>query len=100
MDPDETSDNSALAMAACRGHELVTRLLLEAGASRDLAANNGETALMLASHNGHLEVVRLLLECGADKDLVMNDGRTAGQLLCWHLELAILKWCVCFLSPG
>ena len=78
----------------------MVRLLLASGADKELARNSGMTARMMASEHGHLEVVRLLLECGADKDSAMNVGRTAGQLLCWHLELAILKWCVCFLSPG
>ena len=50
MDPDEADagSNSALTMAASRGHESVARLLLEAGASKDLARNDGATALIMA----------------------------------------------------
>ena len=79
MDPDETdsSGNSELRVAASRGQESVARLLLEAGANKDLAA-----AFWMASHEGHLEVVRLLLESGAGKDLANDDGATA---LIWKL---------------
>ena len=75
-DPDATdaSGRSALAMAASCGHESVARLLLEAGANKDLATLGGVTALIAAFQNGHLEVVRLLLESGADKNLAMNDS--------------------------
>ena len=61
LDSDDTDANgdSALIMAACRGHESVARLLLEAGANKELASNEGGTALAVASQNGHLELVRL-----------------------------------------
>ena len=57
MDPDETDANghSALRMAACSGKESAARLLLEAGADKDLAGNDGLTALLWASRRGHLE---------------------------------------------
>ena len=93
LDPDETDANgsSALRMAASSGHESVARLLLEAGANKDLATNDGSTALMLASENGHLEVVRLLLESGADKDLANVVGDTALMLASENGHLEVVR---------
>ena len=55
----------------------VVRLLLEAGADKDLANTCRNTALRKASDKGHVEVVRLLLEAGANTDLAGEDGSTA-----------------------
>ena len=52
-------------------------MLLEAGADKNLADNDGSTALMMAAVQGHATVLRLLLEAGADKNLADNDGSTA-----------------------
>ena len=54
--------------AAGRGLTEVARLLLKAGADKDLKAKSGETALMLACRKGHLEIARLLVEEGAGLD--------------------------------
>ena len=50
------------------GHLDVVRHLVEVGADKDLALNNGATPLFIAAENGHLDVVRHLVEVGADKD--------------------------------
>ena len=63
--------------AVRNGHSDVVRLLLEAGADKDAATEDGGRALLFAAENGHLDVVRLLVEAGADKDAVMPDGPTA-----------------------
>ena len=63
---------TALILAAQSGHVEVVRLLLEAGADKDVADDDGATALMEAAYRGHVEVVRLLLEAGADKDMASN----------------------------
>eukprot|EP01047_Picozoa_sp_COSAG01_P044392 COSAG01_NODE_4007_length_5440_cov_3.804531_7_plen_363_part_00 len=52
---------SALLAASLNGQAKVIGLLLEAGASRDVALPNGRTALMMGAINGHLETTRLLL---------------------------------------
>ena len=93
VNPDavDANGNSALSMAAFSGHEPVARLLLEAGADKHLARDDGLTALMLASENGHLEVVRLLLETGADKDLATNDGCTALPVASANGHLAVVR---------
>ena len=53
------------------------RLLLEAGADKNLANKTGRTALMIASASGHVETTRALLKAGADIDMTNNSGRTA-----------------------
>ncbi|CAE7216287.1 ANKRD1 [Symbiodinium sp. KB8] len=64
---------AALHRASQCGHAEIVRLLVEAGAHKDMrdeqnSCGHGLTALMYASMNGHVEVVRLLVEAGADKD--------------------------------
>ena len=51
--------------------------MLEAGADKDTADNEGITALMAACWIGHIELARLLLEAGASKDIADNNGVTA-----------------------
>ena len=59
-----------------KGHVGITRLLLEAGADKDLPGHCGYTALTLAAVKGHVGITRLLLEAGADKDLPGHCGYT------------------------
>jgi ankyrin repeat protein len=49
-----------LMTAAAEGLVEVVRLLLAAGADRDLEDKDGDTALSFARQNGHAEVVALL----------------------------------------
>ena len=68
-------------MYACKhGHVEVARMLLEAGADKDLQAEAGKTALMHASLEGRLEIAGLLVETGVDLDLQADNGETA--LIC------------------
>lgn len=53
-------DNTALMLAASRGHTDIVQQLLEAGADVDVVNENSETALALATQNGHDEVVYLV----------------------------------------
>ena len=54
-------------IASQNGHLEVVRLLVDAGADKDKAHNDGWTPLHRACFKGHVEVVRLLVEAGADK---------------------------------
>ncbi len=69
--------DTALHVAAKRGHAEVVRQLLAAGA--DLAARNqtGDTVLHYAADNGRAEVVQHLLAAGADLAAHNEDGYTA-----------------------
>ena len=51
---------TALCLAAAKGHEKVVELLLKLGADRELANRFGDTPLDLAEENQHAKVVKLL----------------------------------------
>jgi ankyrin repeat protein len=76
--------------AAQSGDTSVMKLLLEHGASPNVATTNGDTALMVASGIGwvdgvtfewseaeNLEAVKMCLDLGIDPNVVDSDGRTA-----------------------
>ena len=94
---------ASLFIASQNGHLDVVRLLLQKGADKDKANNNGTTPLLFASLNGHLEIVLLLLQKGADKDKANHNGMTPlffaslqGHLVveCWSL----VEFCDLFAS--
>lgn len=56
-----SNGETALHWASFRGRTGMVRLLLEAGADREIRAeSDGRTALQMAKDEGHLEVVRIL----------------------------------------
>ena len=58
---------SSLFLACGMGHIDVARILLAAGADKDLQGDNrGTTPLISACEGGHIEVVRILLESAVD----------------------------------
>ena len=67
-----------LTQASHAGHVEIVRLLLDAGAQKDVTVADGlgRSALTQASHAGNVEIVRLLLEAGARKDVADTSGRT------------------------
>jgi len=76
---------SALMLAAVRGHLAAVRVLVEAGADLDRTAKYGLSALMLAVVNRHEPVARLLAAAGADLSVRGSgppgfSGKTAAQL--------------------
>ncbi len=71
-----------LSYAAFEGHTEIARFLLNQGAAVAARAPNGATALMAAARNGHLETVKLLLNAKADPNATGDQGATA------------LKWAV------
>jgi ankyrin repeat protein len=72
-------DPGALVRAAADGDADRVKQLLEAGASPDVADEDGRTAVTHAAYGGHADVVRLLLEQGADVD--RQDATRANPLL-------------------
>ena len=68
---------NALHRAADDGNLAAARLLLEAGADRDLGTQlAGATPLALAAARGRVEMVRLLLEAGANAEKANKKGVT------------------------
>ena len=62
------------AFAAENGHLGVVRLLVEVGANKNQATNQGARPVRTAAQNGHLNFVPHLIEVGADKDQATNQG--------------------------
>ena len=80
-DPNGTStwsnrNRAHLHAAALDGYADSAKLLLEAGADKDIADDEGMTPLHYAAFKGHFDCLRLLLEAGADKDRADEDGGT------------------------
>jgi hypothetical protein len=74
-----------LFIAAENGHFDAVLLLVEVGAHKDKARDNGATPLFIefiAAQNGHLDVVRHLVEVGAEIDKAVGVGT-------WHLNMVI-----------
>ena len=61
----------------------MVRCLVDQGADKEKAANNGQTPLVMAALDGRSAVVRYLLEQGADKNITDGEGRTA---LTWAMQ--------------
>ena len=73
---------TALMAASSEGHAEIVRLLLEAGADKDMkdgTSRSNLTALMLATSKGHVEIVSLLLDAGANPNMQDWHNRTAPE---------------------
>ena len=70
-----------LHIAAQDGRDAIVRALLDAGADKDLAKNDGCTLLIGAAAFGHSAVARMLLDAGADntKAIPRQDGARLGD---------------------
>ncbi len=80
---DATHDDgpTALHNSVVQGHDNVSSLLLDKGATIDKAGKeNGWTPLILAASLGRTATVRLLLQRGADKGKWDADGKNAIEL--------------------
>ncbi|KAG8139735.1 hypothetical protein E2320_002511, partial [Naja naja] len=64
--PVPSSRDTALTIAADKGHYKFCELLISRGAHIDVRNKKGNTPLWLAANGGHLDVVQLLVQAGAD----------------------------------
>jgi len=60
---------TALMVAAMRGHTQIVRLLVESRAELNHTAKYNLSALMLAVVNNHIEIVHILARAGADQSI-------------------------------
>jgi hypothetical protein len=63
----------ALLLSAQKGHQEMTKFLLDKGADEE----SKNMSLIPAAHFGHLDVVKLLIEYGADQNYSNHKGTTA-----------------------
>ncbi len=77
--PDFRDDTGQTLLTIAAGEEYSAAraiLLLEHGASANLAATNGDTPLMVAADRYQAEIVKVLLDHGANPNAVDRDGNT------------------------
>uniref|UniRef100_A0AAY5KYA1 K Homology domain-containing protein n=1 Tax=Esox lucius TaxID=8010 RepID=A0AAY5KYA1_ESOLU len=70
--PVPSSRDTALTIAADKGHYKFCELLIVRGAHIDVRNKKGNTPLWLAANGGHFDVVQLLVQAGADVDAADN----------------------------
>ena len=87
-----TTNVFALHVAATNGHVPIVQYLLQQGADKDKADNNGLTAIYYAAAQGHLAVVQYLAQQGADKDKTNNKGISPLQAAAVKGHLAIVQY--------
>ncbi len=92
--PVPSSRDTALTIAADKGHYRFVELLISRGAPVDVKNKKGQTALWLACNGGHLDVVQLLVSANASTDL--QDVRKVSCLMaafrCGHVK--VVRWLV------
>ncbi|XP_075065851.1 ankyrin repeat and KH domain-containing protein 1 isoform X2 [Mixophyes fleayi] len=70
--PVPSSRDTALTIAADKGHYKFCELLIDRNSHIDVRNKKGNTPLWLASNGGHFDVVQLLIHAGADVDAADN----------------------------
>jgi len=92
--PVPSSRDTALTIAADKGHYRFVELLVQRGAAVDARNKKGQTALWLACNGGHIEVVQLLVTARADADA--QDNRKVSCLMAAfrHGHVKVVRWLV------
>ncbi|XP_056372521.1 ankyrin repeat and KH domain-containing protein 1 isoform X2 [Hyla sarda] len=70
--PVPSSRDTALTIAADKGHYKFCELLIDRGAHIDVRNKKGNTPMWLAANGGHFDIVQLLVHAGADVDAADN----------------------------
>ena len=68
--------DSALTVAAGKGHFEVVKFLLDSGADANVKGRNRYTPLMSAAWSGHEEIVKLLIAEGADVNATTSERKS------------------------
>ena len=92
--PVPSSRDTALTIAADKGHLKFVELLLQRGAAVEVKNKKGNSPLWLAANGGHLGVVELLCNAGADID--SQDNRKVSCLMAAFRKghTKVVKWMV------
>ncbi|XP_048578543.1 ankyrin repeat and KH domain-containing protein 1 isoform X2 [Nematostella vectensis] len=92
--PVPSSRDTALTIAADKGHYKFCELLLYRGAMVDVKNKKGNSPLWLAANGGHLEVCQLLFSYGADFDSQDNRKVTVLMAAFRKGHIKVVKWLV------
>jgi ankyrin repeat protein len=81
--------------AARAGRVTAARMLLSAGARRDVVDAEGKIPVVAAAARGHAEIVRLLLERGQTTGVRAREAlaEALGVAQCWKTAQAVLRVC-------
>ncbi|XP_044743261.1 ankyrin repeat and KH domain-containing protein 1 isoform X4 [Chrysoperla carnea] len=92
--PVPSSRDTALTIAADKGHCRFVELLLSRGAAVEVKNKKGNSPLWLAANGGHLNVVELLYNANADID--SQDNRKVSCLMAAFRKghIKVVKWMV------
>ncbi|GAB6028256.1 hypothetical protein CHUAL_002439 [Chamberlinius hualienensis] len=92
--PVPSSRDTALTIAADKGHYRFVELLLTRAAQVEVKNKKGNSPLWLAANGGHLDVAQLLVSAGADID--SQDNRKVSCLMAAFRKghVKVVKWMV------
>jgi len=92
--PVPSSRDTALTIAADKGHYRFVELLVQRGGAVDARNKKGQTALWLACNGGHIEVVQLLVAAHVDCDA--QDNRKVSCLMSAFRRghVKVVRWLV------
>ena len=80
-----------LMMAANFGHRVAMQILIDSGASVNLACSDGDTALLRACTDGHEQAARMLLQAGASIDHRGAQGQSVLMTACRYGHLSLVR---------
>jgi hypothetical protein len=90
---DDETDLNALMEATLRGHAVVVKILVKAGAKLNLKSSYKRTALMMACSKRNVNIARTLIEAGADLNVANFNGVTVLSYVesCKELKDALIS---------
>ena len=81
---------SALLIAAMKGHFGIVEYLCDHGANLELLNKNRESALYIASRNGNLEIVKCLCDHGANVNRTYSKGFNCLHIACQNKQFNVI----------
>lgn len=84
LEMESSEGDTALTLAAYKGHLPIVQLLLSSGANIKAKDNQGNTAWHFAANNGHLDMLKDLRAKGAELTSKSGSGRTSLHVACYN----------------